>query len=80
MQKKSLIFTFLIIFFLNRFLVAQTNQTAISGTIFDAATGEVVIGAYIYSTNAKYATITNAQGHFTLWINNNNFDNIFRVQ
>ena len=44
---------------------SQTNST-VSGYVLDSATGEALIGAYVYELNSNKATTTNVYGFYSL--------------
>jgi hypothetical protein len=52
------------------FLNVMAEKITISGYIKDNQTGEVLIGATIYNTNAKLGTTTNTYGFYSLTIPN----------
>ncbi|ASB48529.1 TonB-dependent receptor [Alkalitalea saponilacus] len=60
-------------------VAAQSPRQVVSGTVLDVVTGEVLIGAYVFCSNGKYFATSNAQGHFTLWLNSRDFDNEITV-
>lgn len=46
--------------------VAQTTEKSLSGHVFDAKSGEILIGATLYDSAKKFSTITNSYGFFSL--------------
>lgn len=74
MQSRIFYLIFSLFIFSKGIVVGQPERQAISGTVFDIVTGEVLIGAYIYIASGNSATTTNSQGHFTLWLNKRDFD------
>lgn len=74
MQARIFSSAFLIFVLISRMVAGQSDRQVISGTVFDIVTGEVLIGAYIYVSDGKSATTTNAQGHFTLWLDSQDFN------
>ena len=74
MQARIFSSAFLIFVLISRMVAGQSDRQVISGTVLDIVTGEVLIGAYIYVSDGKSATTSNAQGHFTLWLDSQDFN------
>jgi len=67
MKKRTYIFLLLTV--LSGILLAKNNKL-ISGTIYDAFSSEVLIGANVYDKISGKGTVTDNQGHYALWVSN----------
>jgi len=58
-------------------LAGENQKFTISGYLKDAATGEVLIGAFVYAKGTTIGTSTNAYGFYSLTIPKGKYDMIF---
>jgi len=67
MNKRTYIFLLLTV--LSGILFAKNNKL-ISGTIYDAISSEILIGATVYDKISGKGTVTDNQGHYAIWVSN----------
>lgn len=48
--------------------LSQSRNVSVSGTVIDAHSKEVLVGASVVNIKTGQGTTTNAYGHFTLWL------------
>jgi hypothetical protein len=62
---------FLLIFAASNESYSQINNAAVSGTVYEAVSKEVLTGATVFNPGSGKGTVTNAYGRYTLWVSVN---------